>query len=137
MFKVMYSRNIKANILSNLCILFIMSCDYFYFSILLIRKYNINIFLPKVIVWTYFHKMVEVSRDLWVHLIQSMLEWGPLEQVAQVYVQVAFEYIQVGEVPQSLWATYFSAESFEFFLKIKINFKCSYGIFCVSVYAHL
>lgn len=63
--------------------------------------------------------MVEVSRDLWVHLIQLLLKWGHVEGVAQVCVQVAFEYTQVGTVPQSLWATYFSAESLAFFFFFK------------------
>jgi len=48
------------------------------------------------------HTMVEVGRDLWVPLVQSLLKQRHLQQSAQDHIQVAFGDLQRGEPTASL-----------------------------------
>ena len=42
------------------------------------------------------HRMGDVERDLWVHLVHPLLKQGNIEQVAQDHIQMAFEDLQGG-----------------------------------------
>lgn len=85
----LYSTNVKANILSNLYVPFMVPCDCFLF----IKR------MRKVVLPTYIHRIVRVGRDLWrlAGPVPPLKQEDP-ERLARDQVQMAFEYLQRGRL---------------------------------------
>lgn len=48
------------------------------------------------------HRMVEVGKDLWIHLVQNVLQQGNQEQSSLHHVQGGFGDLQRGDTTTSL-----------------------------------